>query len=157
MGGPMVKQDFTVANLRSYFYLYLQNLSYDQKRWHFSDHTNFILTCSSRGLHKGRYIVNKLHLLATHSFGIISIQHSHIELQVTLTFQKLNAACATARPYIEVHWFCLSFRLYSNNQLASAQAGIYVTSLYMQCMVMLSNIDCAPGSDQKVCACSCCV
>ena len=29
------------------------NLSYDQKCWHFSDHTNFILTCNSGSLYKG--------------------------------------------------------------------------------------------------------
>ena len=54
-----------------------------KKCWHFSDHTNFIPSCSSGALYKGkdRYIVNKLDLLATTSGSRLPIQHSHTELK----------------------------------------------------------------------------
>ena len=58
------KAEMYFQNLGIYDFLKTSaNLSYDQKCWHFSDHTNVVLTCSF--VQRQRYCVNKLHLLAT--------------------------------------------------------------------------------------------
>ena len=117
------KAEMYFQNLGIYdFFKTSANLSYDQKCWHFSDHTNVVLTCSF--VQRQRYCVNKLHLLAT---SLVANYWSGTATQSTKSLWHLAAGllnysiylyysivCTTAyhiRPHGNSaslqHWVCL--------------------------------------------------
>ena len=123
------------------FILTTTNLSYGQKYWHFSDHTNFILTCSSGALYnnKGRYTVSKLGLLAT-TFWQQTTDNtlSYKSLWYSSEVRTSHQACCTTDllHYSTSHDSTVLFMamalLYNTKAGLMSLSSIYVVFLFLQ-------------------------
>ena len=118
------------------FFLTTTNLSYGQKYWHFSDHTNFILTYSSGALYnnKGRYTVSKLGLLATtfwQQTTDTAQPHwatSHFDTQVKCAL-RIRLAALQHFPWLYTALFMAMALLYNTDWCLSVAYVVFLYSI----------------------------